>query len=466
MSEDNGSSVEPTRSSFLGQRYSRRQVLRGGAAAGAAGLAIGGGAFALTSCGSDEDEAAGGKVGLLYDMGYGGIPGSMGQYFGELIKRAADRGLEVSGTEVALDDLGVRIEAAHAAMKGPDLETFFANYSAYEFLAQGAIQALDPHVGGRAEIDHWSFTTQLFDGKMYHCPFFAEISMLCVNREIFNNAGVELDDRFSSWDSMISDLQKVKASGKTPIMMGSADGFNSEKWCMALEMGFMDKPTDLTQWNLGMIDIDHPVASGWIDQLAQLIGDGLVNDDAAAITEQQAMERFTSGEAAMMMLYPGAVFALDESKFDVMGYWKGPGAASAPMAAAGTGIVMTSFAENPEGAGELLKFLHEPAQLKMFNEITGELPCDDRFDASGLGPMAAKTWDLMNGDPAPFWVHDFMHFDVIFSIVYPMSQEVVAGISAKDVKAHYDREVKAWRDGNPDAMVRAQGFFDITTDFG
>ena len=235
---------------------------------------------------------------------------------------------------------------------------------------------------------------------------------------------------------------------------------------MASEMGFLDRTTDLTEWNLGIRSIDEPLASG-LDRSrsAQLRTDKLINDDADKITEHQALERFTGGEGGMMMLYPGAVFALAEDKFDVVGYWKGPGAASAPLAVGGSGMVVTSFSEDPQAAGDLIRFLHRPEQSKLFNDITSELPCDDRFDASELGTLASRTWGLITdpNTPPPFWVHDFMHYDVIFSIIYPLGQEAVAGTPAGELRQKFNEQMEAWREGNEEAMGRVQGFYDAAT---
>ena len=167
----------------------------------------------------------------------------------------------------------------------------------------------------------------------------------------------------------------------------------------------------------------------------------------------------------MMMLYPGAVFALEEGQFEVVGYWQGPGAASAPMAVAGSGMVVTTFAEDAQAAGDLIAFLHRPEQLALFNEVTSELPCDDRFNASGLGALASRTWGLITDPnlPEPFWVHDFMHYDVIFSIVYPLGQEAVAGTPPEELRQKYNEQMEAWREGNEEAMGRVQGFYDAAT---
>ena len=80
-----------------------------------------------------------------------------------------------------------------------------------------------------------------------------------------------------------------------------------------------------------------------------------------------------------MMMYPAVFFNQDPEVFEAVGFWQGPGAISAAITTAGTGIVLTNIGNNPEGAGEFVKFLHQPDQLKLFNETTSELPCDDRF---------------------------------------------------------------------------------------
>jgi ABC-type glycerol-3-phosphate transport system substrate-binding protein len=452
--------------------YTRRQMLKHGGL-GTMGLII-------VACTGEEatttvpgvattvgpgETALTGNLAFLFDYGYAGLPGSMAEFFRTAGQNFADQeGIEIEFTEVALADLAGRVTAAHAAGEGPVVQTYYTNYSSYEFFSQGVVEALGPWVGGEEEMQHWLFTGHSFEGKRYNCPILAEIMMMAVNKDIMGAAGVDVPLRWESWDAMIVALRKVKANGDLPVMIGSADGFNSEKWMMAGEMEFANDLTDITRWGLGETSIDDPVASSWIDRLDQLLTEGLVNSDAADITEQQALERFAAGEGSVMLLYPGVVFALGDEKYDVVGLWQGEGAISAPMAVGGTGIVMTEYGENKEAAGQFLAYLHAPEQSKLFFETTSELPTDDRFDSSILPPMAKKTWDLITAEPPPYWIHDWLHYDIVFSLQYPLGQKVVAGVStAAELKAEYDTLMKDYRAANPEAMELLQGFFDAVS---
>ena len=454
---------------------SRRQAIK----LGAAGV---GGSLVVAACGDSDTAAApaattaapGTTVAatvapadaepfdILFDMDYGGTPGSMSQYWRALIERfnAAGMGVEVGDArEVGIGDLFTAITAAHTAGEGADIETYFANSPTFGFLSQGVLHPMDDFVGGREEIDHWKFTGAEFGGKQYHSPFFAEIGMMAVNKKILAAAGVDVPLRWESWEALMAAAQAVKANGDTPILVGAADGFNAEKWEMAAQMEYMNSPFDLTRWVVGQASADEVYVTSWIDRMGQLVTDEIINDDAGIVTEQEAIDRFVAGEGAMMMLYPAVLFNQDPEIFDVVGYWKGPGAISAGITTAGTGMVLTNIGRNPEGAGEFIKFLHQPDQLKLFNETTSELPCDDRFDPSGLAPLPAKTWEILNQDPEPIWIHDFAGPGIIGPIMYTLGSKLFLE-GPEGIKEQYIREIEDWRERNPENVETVTAFIE------
>ena len=419
-----------------------------------------GGAVATTAAvGTSAGAADVGIVDILFDYSYAGVAGGMGVYFRELSQRFSDAGIGEVGDlrELSYDETFPAIQANHAAGEGPDLETWYGNFNSYQFFAQGVLEPLNPWVGGMDEINHWKFRGLEIEGQTYNAPFYAEMGLMAVNRELLQKAGVEVGDRWESWEDFIDAAQKLKAAGEIPIIMGGADGFNAEKWIMASEMEFLDDPLQMTEWNIGTISADEPYTTSWIDRIGQIIQDGLANSDAGDITEQEGVELFGSGVGGMYIGYPGILFALADDKFDIVGYWRGPGAQSAPITTGGSGLVMTNFGGNPAGAGEFIKFMHQPEQLALFNEATSELPCDSRFDPSNLSALPAKTWKLLSSDPEPIWIHDFIHIDTITSIMYVLGPELMAGMDPAAAKASYIEQMDEWRERNPDLIDSLEG---------
>jgi ABC-type glycerol-3-phosphate transport system substrate-binding protein len=436
--------------------YSRRDALR----LGGGGLLI---LYIGAGCGGGGGEAGGGTdVDVTWDLTYAGIPGGMKKYWTEIRDRLAksDEGVRIGNlTGVDVLDLEQRLLAAHTAKKGSVIEPWFPDYSTYRFFADGSLEPLDEYVGTE-EIENWLFGRKL-KGKWYNMPFLAEQATLVGNSAHLQKAGVEYDGRFESWDDFVAALRSLKAAGITPVQTGLSDVLQVDKWAQASSMEFMDRQSDLTRAALGDLSVDEPVVSGWIDHLAELRDDGLLNEDATKLSEQQGVERFLQGEGGFMLMNPGPVLDPNVDGFEIAGYWKGDGAQSAPVAVAGTCLQMTSYGENKEAAGKLLTFTQQPEQLALFNELTREFPCNRRFDASNLPEVSQSLWDMIrSADPEPIWPHGFMAPEQV-SAVWELGQKLVAGADPEDIRKEYGTRLETFRDRNKPGVEVLQGFLTL-----
>ena len=316
-----------------------------------------------------------GAADVMFDFGYAGLPGSMAEFWRTVQERlaASDRGVTLGDlTEVPFADITTRLQAAAAAKDGAVLQTMWPNFPTYGFFSQGVLEPLDNWIDP-AEMSTWLVTGAPFEGHFYSSPLVLDMNPLVVNVAHLRAAGVEYEGgRFGSWESLVGVFDQLKDAGIQPVMMGGSDGLNLEKWFMASEMEFLNTKTDLADWGLGNVDVSEPYASAWIDHIVELRDGGYINEDAANLTEVQALERFVQGEGAFAMAFPAAVFNDESGDFDVAGYWQGPGALSAPMGAEGSGIFMTNYGDNPEAGAEVLRFIHEPEQVQLYLETTGE----------------------------------------------------------------------------------------------
>jgi ABC-type glycerol-3-phosphate transport system substrate-binding protein len=435
--------------------YTRRQAL----GTGAAGL----GAFYLAACGGGSASSDSRDVAVVFDFEYAGRPGSMKRYWEALRDRLEDSGVDARLTDLAAvnyANMQARLQSNHSAKSGPTLETWFSDWFTWEFIAQDALAPIDNYVSADAP-DDWLFTSQI-DNRYWGAPFYAEQALLVANRDHLRKAGVEVGRRFESWDAFIRACAKIKRTGETPITLGASDGFGSDKWSQAISMEFM---ISIKEWGLnllGELPTSEPVVSGWIDRFYQFHQDSYVNGDAAKITEQQAIGRFLEGEGAFAMMNPGVIFSEDPERFQVVGYWNGSGNYAAPVAVAGDLVLMTSYGENKEAAGRVVEFMHEPEQLKLFNRITGELPCNRKFDPSDLGELARTAWDLIN-DPGDGKIATYpRNYVPTIGVTLPFELGVrpLSGEDPSKVRAEYDKRVAQYRERNSAEVDEFRKYLD------
>lgn len=440
----------------MAEHLTRRQLLR-----------MGGGALAALSLPSCRAGGSGGAaapqgsqaaqdIALTMGFGYAGRPGTMMQYFRDLRERlgAGERDVRLADIgEIDFQSLLPRLQAAHSAQDGPVLESWYQGFNTYQFSSPGFLEPLDAHVAEDVR-GQWLFSGQI-GGSTYIAPFLTSVLVLAAHTENLTAAGIELPERLESWDAFVEVLQQAKAAGITPLMLGAADAFGIERLTLAGSAAHMDSIDQVPRYWLGDGDVAEPVVSEWIRHAVQLRDEGLINADAANVTDVQALSRFEAGEAAFMLLQPSNL--QDPGPLQVVPLWDGPGSLAPRAIVAGSGFEMTSYGANKEAAGRFLEFQHEPEQLALFWELTGNLPCNRNFDPSVLDPFNAAVWDLFGTDPSPFWWEEHItstHIGIIFDI----GPSIISGRGdANSLVQDYDARCAEARERNrPEAELLAQ----------
>jgi ABC-type glycerol-3-phosphate transport system substrate-binding protein len=70
------------------------------------------------------------------------------------------------------------------------------------------------------------------DGNLWGVPLFNDTNYLVYNKEILENAGVNLATFSNSWEDFIDACAKVKASGIVPISFANKEGIVHEFWAI------------------------------------------------------------------------------------------------------------------------------------------------------------------------------------------------------------------------------------------
>lgn len=429
----------------LPKGYTRRHALKVG------GVSVVG--LYLAGCGGSET-AGGTGVSVTYDFTYAGTPGGMGKYWRGLRSRLKEQdvGASISDlSEVDFENLLARLQANHSAKSGPTLETWFQGYNTFQFVEQGALEPLNDYV---SDSDSWLFTSgSNYNGERYCAPILPSNIVLIANRDVIEKAGVDVGESFGSWQEFRDTCGSLRRRGVTPISLGAGDGFGVEAWIVATGKEFMDSLADIPQFQLGERPVDDPVVSAWVDRLYEMKTDGLINRDARDITTAQAFERFGRGEAAFIL--GDASIVEPKASTDIVGLWPGEGSMSEPpIVATGSGLIMTSYGDNKEAAGKLTDFMMEQAQLDLWVESTGALPCNREYDPSSLDPFRLRLWELFQSEPEPFWWEENVtpgHVDFFLQT----APQIAGDVSPDQMRAKYSAAMEQLRE-KPETKVLAK----------
>jgi ABC-type glycerol-3-phosphate transport system substrate-binding protein len=429
--------------------YTRREFLKIGAA-GAAGLAL----AACTSGGSDGGSEG---VDLLFDWTYNGPPGQVRRYWQTVKSRLQEQdvGTQLNGVaEVPFETLYSTVESQTRAKSGADTVSWYADYHTFREHLRGNIVALDGLVASDAP-DHWLLASSKFDGKNYGNPIVMEIGVLVVNRKLLEQANVEVDDEFESYDAFIEACDRLKAAGITPIQAGTSDGFNAEKWLYFMQLQVCDDITDLLNGISGDLSLDAPYFAFPREQLDIVISK-YMNEDPAGDTEEIASNQFLKGSAGMMLMYTYPIFAPNTpSEFDVVGFPRAPVRFNRPAVGTGDNLIVMSYSDNQEPAARFLDFVNQPEQVQLWWELNRTLPANDQLDPSVLPSAGKRVWDLItrrNEDIFSVWWPGNIPPNSLFTYQYGVTQNTFAGGTPEEARQETEQVFSEWRAQNPEEL--------------
>ena len=423
-------------------------------------------ALYLAGCGgSGGGSSASGSVDVLYDMTYAGPAGSVNEFWRTVKDRMAELEARVGNlTEVPFESLLDTVGTQTQAKSGAGLFTWYGDYFTFDQQHKGNIVALDD-VGLKDESSHWLLASSKFDGKVWGSPFFLELVVLVVNRKNLEKAGVTVEDRFESYDAFVEACDKLKAAGITPIQMGTSDGFGAERWWMFEQQQVCKSPADILRAVIGEIPQSDPLFAYPREQVLSMrdtyMNPGVYND-----TDAQAIAKFKDGSAGMMLMLSGDVFGADTpSEFEIVGFPRSDAAFNRSAIGTGDVLLVTSYDDNPEAAGEILKFIHQPEQLELWWKLTNSMPADDRLDESLLTPNAKKVLDFIKerkSDPFSLWWNSQYYPPAPgFRFNYGILADMVAGKTDGDGAAKQTEELFAkFRKDDPEAVDTVKTYID------
>jgi ABC-type glycerol-3-phosphate transport system substrate-binding protein len=214
-----------------------------------------------------------------------------------------------------------------------------------------------------------------YDGHLWGVPI--ELSTtdgMFYNKDILAAAGVDPEEAVSSWDAFTAALDKIKATGKTPMLLEGKDPSRMDRHWSWYVAGGADL-TDPARYVEQMCNADAEHTFEFLTNIA-LNGQA---PNPAGIGYAETTRQFAAGDVGFYTDGPwGPVTyaANDPSISDKIGYTHLP-----PMTAGGKeganvdGLmyVIPKGSKNPSAAWEFMKFMASPAAEEQEAE-TGNLP--------------------------------------------------------------------------------------------
>ncbi len=398
--------------------FSRRRILRlaglGATGLGAAGLGATG--LGLAGCGSPGGaDGAGGANLAFWNAVYATSSDTdktkkRGEFW---VMKATQRFAAKAKQPAKVTDLPgdlpmfTKFRAAGVARNGPDLATLWSG--AYILGVKDFLEPLDGYftAAERAKLTGWTAVTEGFQegkGTIYGVPSGNDgICVLYFDRRALDKAGAEVGDTGLEWDAWIDLLDRIKASGVTPLALGKYNytAFSLFYWIAQVTGG----EAGFHQLASGTRDFSDPAVEDVVTKWLTLADYTLPG--APTMDGGQAQSRLAAGKAAAVVEGAWAIPDLRKTLGDnvVMSPLPniGPSVSVKDTGIGGPGgaIVVTNYSKNKEQAVELIKHLVSADEQKRRVESGEATPIPN---AVGLDPTTIYSDPLYQQQYR--WVND------------------------------------------------------------
>ena len=289
------------------KKITRRNFLKAmGVTAGVAALAGCGGAADNTDTPETDNggaEGTEGAVELNVTTTYAGEDGNAQNYKDAVAAFEEKTGVKVNDSSATSDEtFKARIEADFQSGSEPDVLFFFNGADANSFIQEGKVVSIDeirevyPDYASNMNDD--LIANSLVDGKKYAIPVNGFWEGLFCNTKVLEAAGVAVPGADYSWDAFVSDCEKIKAAGFTPI--AAALGEVPHYWW---EFCIFNHTSPETHLNVPA-NVEEGNGPAWVkgmEDIKALYEKGFFPENTVSATDGETFELFMADKAAFLI---------------------------------------------------------------------------------------------------------------------------------------------------------------------
>ena len=249
---------------------------------------------------------------------------------------------------------------------------------------------IDEFVGGEG-----AFTQQTYDGKIYAVPLNIAAACVFYNKEMFEEAGVEVP---TTYDELLAACQKLQDAGITPITISAGTA-----WCLSMLAGYLCDREG--------VDLDA-LADGsesWVNDKTLAAGEKLVElsqyfqETAASDSNDIATANFYDEEAAILLQGSWVIGQMNgasdeiEEKCGVFSFPVADDDSRNGVIAKSDSLAVSSTTEHPEACIALLKYFTDDTAQAYTAEVGGKIPVTNvEYDASAAPKQLADVMDVFS----------------------------------------------------------------------
>ncbi len=307
--------------------------------------------------------------------------------------------LTVEQTYVPGGDYLTKITTEIAADNAPDVFQTWLSGRLEPFVTAGQVMPvehmLETYPETAALMNDKGLNLSTFDGKKYAIPLVASGEMFFYNKKIFEENSITVPE---TYDELLAIVDTLKEKGITPCNLGISDPwpgtipymmiFNRLNGNDLYESVVLNKEADFA--NEGFVNAGK--------QLQDLVNLGMFNETIAAISQEEAQQKFMAGDSAMIIdgswAAPNYIAALsdDVGIFNFPEIEGGKGSSDDWLMNFDNAYAISSKTGNVEAAEALLAFMFSEERQAAYAETGAIIACKNvNYDKS---KVPALTRDI------------------------------------------------------------------------
>lgn len=224
-------------------------------------------------------------------------------------------------------------------------------------------------------------------GDIYAIPNDQGTYGLFYNKALFKKAGVAAPPK--TYSELLAQCKKFKAKGIIPLAYGDRDGYSTDNWVTYDYASYM-APGDIAKVDAKQMKYADPKLVKPLEQLAKFKQQGCVNADASTHENNDANTYFTSGKAAMVLMFPFVIKSFEQALGKNLALAKLPQSGPHNGRTAANSFhnwVIPKNAKNKTGAWDFIKMAVDKQGASNLATLVGALPTNNSAIAQINDPL-------------------------------------------------------------------------------
>lgn len=231
--------------------------------------------------------------------------------------------IEFEAADTESHSKNMKLEASDGTL--PEI-FWLGSAEAPEYADSGVLMDLSDYLSENKDIDEAlnGMENAFNNGDIqYGLPYQCNVQGFFYNKELFDVASVDYPTNETTYDQFLDMIQKLKASGVTPIAIGSKNsGYTMWPFNEFLERYGWSENIDAVQ--SGDMKFDNPDMVSCFEKMEGLKDAQAFPENMATIEYFDAKQQFDDGKAAMFGTGQWDCSEFDENLGDKIGFWWGP----------------------------------------------------------------------------------------------------------------------------------------------